>query len=170
MPAFEAITSTTLTSTTASVSFSSIPSSYEHLQIRLFARNSDSATNRFVTMQFNSDTGANYNRWYIEADGDPETLTASTGDTYITVGRVAANTATSNIFGVGIIDIVDYATTNKNTVVQSLCGYENNGAGQFHYATGLWLNTSAVSTITVACSSGSFLSGSIVSLYGFRSS
>jgi len=170
MPAFEAIASTSISSTTATITFSSIPSSYEHLQIRVYARNSDSASNRFMTLTFNSDTGTNYTRHYLEGNDSNLSAVGTLGETSCTVGRMAANSAAANTFGSAIIEIVDYASANKYTTVRAFGGFDtSNTTGYLQFASGLWLNTAAVSTITLGFTSGSFLSGSTASLYGLRS-
>ena len=54
----------------ASITFSSIPSTYKHLQIRLFGRTTAANVQSYAKLEFNSDTtGANYYSHYIQADG-----------------------------------------------------------------------------------------------------
>ena len=68
---FESIATTTVGSGGQStITFSSIPSTYKHLQIRYAAKNSGTSEN-FVAMKwvYNSDTAANYSNHYIYGSG-----------------------------------------------------------------------------------------------------
>lgn len=173
MEAFEAIASTTLGSNTATITFSSIPATYEHLQLRIYARTNASGTNNGnLCLRFNSDTGSNYAQHELRGNGTSVTAGGYTSQTHAFAGYITAASAGSNIFGVCLVDIVDYASTNKYTTVRSLNGNDTNGAGIVSFYSSLWLNTAAVSTIDVKMfsASDSMVTGTVVSLYGLRSS
>lgn len=165
MPAFEAIASTTLSST-GTVTFSSIPSTYKHLQLRVFARGSGASAATNLQIRLNNDSNTNYAETRLNGDGTSVTATNSTSSTVITVGRISASTATSNVYGCSIIDILDYASTNKHKTVNTIGGNDRNGSGDSVFHMGLWLSTSAVTQIDIVTSC---LSGSVFSLYGLRS-
>ena len=63
----------------SSISFSSIPSTYKHLQIRSI--NLSSSTDNNILMRFNSDSGANYSRHYVYGDGASVGASATTSAT-----------------------------------------------------------------------------------------
>lgn len=137
----------------SSVSFTNIPATgYSHLQIRAMA--SDTGTGLFdITMRFNSDSGNNYAGHQLNGNGS--TVAASTlGGTppvntmypFYTTGTAGG---TSSIFGVMVLDILDYASTNKNKTWRSLSGSDSNGSGIILLRSGLWLNSStAINSIT----------------------
>lgn len=175
MPAFEAIASTTLSSSASSVTFSSIPDTYEHLQLRLFSR-CDIATTaggQIMRLRLNSDTGSNYA--YHRLVGTGSSVAADglgVSQTEMRFGFTNGSSALSNTFAVVLIDFVDYANTNKYKTVRSIGGAEDNTNGRASLYSGLWLSTSAISTIEISLAggSGNFVSGTVASLYGLRSS
>ena len=67
-PSYESIASATGTGSSGTITFSSIPGTYQHLQIRINSRN-DSTDGATTTMRFNGDTGSNYARHYLYGDG-----------------------------------------------------------------------------------------------------
>lgn len=168
MPAFEAIASAS-PSSTGTVTFSSIPGTYEHLQLRMYARNTDTAGSRSFLVEPNSDTGANYAYHVFTGNGSAPSISSSANDTFAVLGTMPANSAAANVFGVAVIDLLDYASTNKNKTFRSLSGFDNNGSGNAEFGSFLWKNTAAVTSLRIYFASGNFTSGSVIALYGLRS-
>ena len=174
MAVIEAIATTYLEADAASVTFSGIPSTYEHLQLRMSLLCDRTATdNWYVYMRFNSDSGANYSQHRMFANGGAGTTGAgNTGETAFwiphlqTLGGAAAN------YGPYVIDVFDYASTNKNTTFSCLggSGAESTMAGLF---SGLWDDTAALTTIWLApdaaASAPVWQRGSVFTLYGLNS-
>lgn len=166
--AFESIATATGTGSSPSITFSSIPSTYQHLQIRSLSKATTvGSTYAFYNLQFNSDTGSNYVRHALIGNGTTVTSTSSTGQTAIRAGGNTQASSTS-IFAVTIIDILDYANTNKYKTVRTAWGSELNGSGEINFRSGLWLNTSAVTSITLTASANNFSSDSTFALYGIK--
>jgi len=163
--AYEAIAATTLGST-GTVTFSSISAGYEHLQLRVFARGSGGSAATNLQIRLNNDSNTNYARHRLTSDGATASTSSDTGATVIDAGRIAASTATSNIFGVSIIEILDYASSNKYKTVRTIGGNDRNGSGDAVFHSGLWLSTSAVTQIDVVTSC---VAGSVFALYGLKS-
>ena len=158
-----------------SLSFTSIPSTYKHLQIRGIAQDTYNAVVGSLTplMQFNGDTGTNYAYHYIW--GAPNSGTALTTGGATTSGinlpKMVPYGLSTSIFGVGIIDIVDYANTNKNKTVKCIGGVDANITGGNNniapdITSGLWMSTSAITSITINKAVTSFFAGSTFTLYG----
>jgi hypothetical protein len=157
----------------STITFSSIPSTYTHLQLRCFGRSTFAATASNVQMQLNSDTSsANYAFHSLNGNGTAagaEGYSSGTLGSITPITRVAGANATSGIFGTSIVDILDYTNTNKYKTVRVLTGADLNGSGLVYLVSGLWLNTSAISTITLTLQdSSNFASGSVFELYGIR--
>lgn len=153
----------------SSISFSSIPSTYKHLQVRGIARTSRASTQDALGMQFNSDTGSNYSRHQLNGDGTSATADAGTSTTSMQINRFTASSATANNFGVLVADILDYSNTNKYKTVRTLGGYDDNGSGFITLNSGLWMSTSAVSTITlISINAANFAQYSSFALYGIK--
>jgi hypothetical protein len=155
----------------SSISFTSIPSTYKHLQIRFIARDNRASVNaNNILTTFNSDTANNYADHLLESDG-------TTGGAYASTSRanihwiVATSAATSaSIFNVGVIDILDYTSTNKNKTVRVLEGYDSNGGGVVDLMSGLWFKTpEAITSITFTpAGSASFVQYTTFALYGIK--
>jgi hypothetical protein len=161
---FESIASTTVGAGGASeVIFSSISSAYTHLQIRCIARNSVTSGN--LRIQFNSDSGTNYSAHQIYADGASVYNFSGVSLGYIEVGNMPSN---ASIFSGHVIDILDYANTNKYKSTKTLHGYDVNGAGLIQYFSGNWRSTSAITTIRVYAGNDSFAQYSQIALYGVK--
>jgi len=142
------------------VTFSSIPSTYKHLQIRCFSTPSGATYNY---LRLNSDTGTNYS--FHQLTGDGSTAGAAGGATQ---NLVYINNYSSTQPAVAIIDILDYQNTNKNKTIRSLAGVDSNGAGYVQFRSGAWYNTAAVSTVTITVDGGSYSTGSSFALYGIK--
>jgi hypothetical protein len=167
---FDSIATITPYTTTSTVVFSSIPSTYRHLQIRFIARTTRANQEDNIQLRFNSDSGGNYAAHVLYGDGATAgSFSDGSSITFNTRSVVAAASATSGVFGVGVIDILDYANTSKNTTVRSLNGYDNNGAGQVRLSSGLWMNTAAINNITIVPANGpDFAANSHWALYGIK--
>jgi len=152
----------------SSITFNSIPSTYKHLQVRLLARNGNSGTEYNGTMQFNSDTGSNYSYHLLVGSGSgTPSAGAGANQTSILCFQAPGAGSTANIFGAAVIDILDYANTNKFKTVRSLNGYDRNGSGSMFLWSGNWRSTSAVNSMTINLDNG-FVQYSHVALYGIR--
>lgn len=152
----------------SSISFSSIPSTYKHLQIRYIARSSAAVTVATNRLQFNSDTGNNYKSHYVAGNGS-SAFAGVFSETFFGAGGVYAGaSASSSVFGIGVIDILDYTNTSKNTTTRALGGIDNNGSGEIGMQSSLWINTSSVSSITINPEAGNFIQYSSFALYGVK--
>jgi len=161
------IATTTLSTTTATIEFTSIPQTYEHLQIRLFARTTGSNIQSYASIQFNSDTtGSNYYSHYIQADGS--TVAAGPNANNSIHYDIAGANANTSVFGAIIFDILDYSNTNKYKTTRALGGTDNNGSGRMNLTSGLWMSTSAISSIKLTPFAGSFAQYSQAALYGIK--
>jgi hypothetical protein len=130
------------------VTFSSIPSTFTHLQIRFIGKDNRSGVATSVLfMQCNGDTGSTYSQHFLVGDGS--TAGAGGGSfTQIQVGdMLTGGTSNASTFGAGVVDILDYANTNKYKTVRSLGGMDMNGSGYAGLYSGNWRNTAAVTSI-----------------------
>lgn len=137
------------TSGITDITFSSIPQTYSHLQLRLFAQTSASGTGfSGYDTYFNSDnTATNYWRHYLIGTGAAVGNGGSNGNAF---GYGNGGNSLSKPYGVTIIDIFDYTNTNKKTTSKAVSVSENNDTtGYVIYNSLLWNNTSAVTTIRI---------------------
>lgn len=168
---YESISTVTLGSSSSSITFSSIPSTYTHLQIRVLAKGDRGIWLENAYVQFNSDSSsANYYDHALYGDGSSAAAgtSANTGVLIYTFGGNGGASG-STLFGSGVIDILDYKNTNKYKTLRYLGGTENNTNGLIGVGSGLWKNTSAISSITMIPTVGSnWLANSKFALYGIK--
>ena len=168
--AFESIaTSTVGSGGVSSVTFSSIPATFTHLQIRATVRGGFGGVEEQFKIRFNGSTATYASHW-LEGDGSTAYAGNTFGDNQILLRYVAAGGSAASIFGVLVLDILDYANTSKNTTTRTLMGYDKNGAGKVTLTSGLWNNTSAISSISIVPKDGSsWVEYSSFALYGIKS-
>lgn len=165
---YESISTTALSTDTASITFSSIPATYTHLQIRCIARIDQANTDDNVYLRFNGDTGANYAGHYLFADGSTTTAAAAASQNQGVASRTTGANSSASIFGVGICDILDYANTNKYKTARVLTGHDQNGSGLIFLMSTLWQSSSAVTSITLFALTGNMKQYSHFALYGIK--
>lgn len=133
----------------ASISFTSIPTGYSHLQVRAIAISTITVDAKYI---FNSDNGNNYSYHLLVGNGSSAAAYAATTQPFIKGAPFTSSTASN--FGAGVVDILDYSNTNKNKTVRTLTGYDNNGSGEIQFISGAWYSTNAINSITITPSSG----------------
>jgi hypothetical protein len=167
---FDLLESTILGSDTASVTFSSIPTTgYKHLQLRAVMRSTRAAATDSLRMRLNADSGTNYASHRLVGNGSTVTSAASTGDNIWDVDAFPGNTDTSGSFGLLIMDITDAFDTNKYTTIRHYAARIGSANQLVRLTSGLWLSTSAITEISLDQNVGpNWLAGSRFSLYGIK--
>ncbi len=167
---YESIATTTVgAGGTTTVTFSSIPSTYQHLQVRLMARSSKAGSDGdYLITRFNSDSGSNYSVHILNGNGSATQAVGISSNPEMWVQRIATSANSSGTFGAAVIDILDYANTNKNKTIRNFGGYDANGSGRIDLDSGAWFNTSAVTSISFTCGGGDFQQYSSLALYGIK--
>jgi hypothetical protein len=166
--AYESIATVTVGSGGSStISFTSIPATYTHLQLRAMYAGSQLDKNVKVQVGNGSiDTGSNYSGHYLYGYG---TGTGAAAETSVTSISYLAFYYTENNPASFVIDLLDYANTNKYKTFRSLHGNDSNGLGQVGIGSGSWRSTSAVNQIELTLTGGSFNQHSSFALYGIKS-
>lgn len=159
------------TGSATSITFSNIPQTYQHLQIRALVKNTNTVgTGAYSTyLTANGTGGTSYTAHRLYGDGASVGASASTSAAYTdTYGGVASNNSgRTNMFGAIIIDIHDYTSTTKNKTFRIFTGYDYNGGGTIELTSGLFMSTSAVTSLTLQVSASNWTSTSTFALYGF---
>lgn len=172
---FESIASSVAGSggtSSSGVTFSSIPGTYSHLQLRLFLRCSVGGSgSESLILRVNADSGTNYSAHRLYGDGTSpfsNGYTTSTVGTSTFLGDIARSGVDNGGYTVFIIDILDYANTNKYKTFRCLTGRDHNGSGRVGLYSSLWLNTSAITSISVAPETTGWQQYSHFALYGIK--
>ena len=159
---FESIATVTVGSGGASsIEFTSIPGTYQHLQVRGVWTSSSAAE---LQVAFNSDTtNGNYYRHQIYGSGAAAVAGANQLRTFATYTETNAN-----VFSGLVMDILDYASTSKNKTAKTMGGFDSNGGGYIQIQSGLWMNAAAITSIAVTPSAGTISQHSTLALYGIK--
>lgn len=160
---YESIATPTISGSSSFVEFTSIPQTYKYLQIRFSILANGS--NGDVTLQFNGVTSSS-SYVYHELRGNGSTVTAS-GANNPSFLYLATNATSTTYPCVGIVDIFDYADTNKITTIRSLSGKDENGAGTLQILTGMNKVTTAITSMKLDCGF-TIDNKSKIALYGIK--
>lgn len=166
---------------TSSVSLTSIPSTYKHLQVRIFGQTNRGSVGRdAVNLEFNTDTAANYNSHGFYGDGSGIGVEANGTASNITLRNLGTTTAGSSFFGTILVDVLDYTNIQKNKTVRFLGGVDVNGTvggagGTSGFGSGLYFGGTignagnVISSIKFTPGSGTLFSqNSKFALYGVK--
>ena len=170
--AYDLLETEILTGSQASVTFSSLNSTYgadyQHLQLRYVIRtNRAGANNDVIRVELNGDTGSNY-RWHLlSGNGSSVSSSASGADTAMWASYVSTQDSATGVYGAGVIDLLDAFETSKNTTIRTLGG-TTGAITQINLTSGAWFNTNAVTTIKLFQYGSTMETGSRLSLYGLK--
>jgi hypothetical protein len=178
-PSFQSIASANGTGASNTITFSSIPSTYKSLQIRILAKDTATGTQTpaSANIQFNGDTGFNYSFHYMYGSANGSNLSvASASSTEYQITQSIATSRTIapsqvDIYGVSIVDIIDYASTSKNKTMRTVSGVDGNEASAAYRVqlnSGAWYSTAAVSSISIKTNNTAFTTGTTMALYGVK--
>jgi hypothetical protein len=168
---FELIQTATGTGSSGVVTFSSIPATYKHLQLRIVGRSTFANTgDEGATLTFNGVTSGYANHFLIS---DPSSVYAFSQTSQSSIGNlifVPQNNQTSGYVSYTMIDVVDYTDTNKYKTVRGVNGYHGGTPKNLRTSTHYVNTTSAISSLTLTLSQGNWTTSSRLSLYGIRGS
>ena len=166
---YESIATTTLTTSTATVTFSSIPATFTHLQVRGISRSVSTSTGgMWCKIYLNGDTTtSNYAAHVLYGNGATASAQgfASSGLTQYCFYTAHAG---DNSWGDLVLDLLDYRNTNKYKTTRTLYGYDANGSGLVGSGSELWMNTNAVTSLTIDNTGANFAQYSSFALYGVK--
>lgn len=166
---YDSIATASGTGSSNTISFTSIPGTYRHLQIRAIWNTTTASAFWPCYAKFNSDsTAANYRSHSLEASGS--SVTAYTNTTYagVLIPSIGAGSGASTTMSVIVMDILDYKDTNKYKTTRLLDGVDLNGSGYLTLTSGLWMNTAAITQIDIISNSGNHSSNTTFALYGVK--
>ena len=163
------ISSNVLSSSAASVTFSSIPSTYTDLVLRYSGR-MDAGANKILKIQI---AGADTSLSYTRLVGDPSSSPSSgsgTGSSW--AGYTDGSTMTASTFSSGEIYLSNYASTSAYKAFSTVGIAERNATdARMMAVAGLYSSNSAISSITLLdISTANWVSGSSFYLYGIKNS
>ena len=170
-PAMTLISSQTLGGTTASVTFSSIPSTYNDLKLLVSARGSTATVNQFINIAFNGDSATNYSYTLLNGVGTTSASTRVSSSTFDAGVSFDAASATASTFGSAEIYIPNYnATASKPWFDLSMVENNSSSLNVVSANSHLYRGASGISSITLTPNNGNFVQYSTFTLYGIANS
>jgi hypothetical protein len=163
--AYESIASASGTGSSGTITFSSIPSTYASLQIRLLGNTTTAAGYNFGLRINGSTTIADYYAHNLEANGSSVSCAVFTGsNSYIKCGEVSGN---ANNFTAAIFDLDNYASTTQKKTIRTFSGFDNNSNGFIQIYSGLYQQNTAITSISVF-TTDNWTTTTRVALYGIK--
>lgn len=170
-PTYVAIAKTVLTGTQATVTFSSIPSTYTDLVLLLSVRQNAATYWQNVNLTFNNDTSSIYSMRTLTGAGSVTGSFSTSAAANIVLQAITGDSATANSFNSGEIYIPNYAgSTNKPISSIQIEETNDTSNNRLTAQAGLYSSTNAINRIDLATTSGAFMSGSRFDLYGIKNS
>ena len=165
MANMELIEAKTLTTTTASFTFSAIPATYTDLCIVVSARSNTASTQDGLWISQINGSGSNLSNIWLRGSGS--STTSSSSALYgILVGQINAANSTANTFSNLSIYIPNYASANNKSISIDSVQEHNATEAYMGFTAGLWSNSAAITSITLDPQVGDLVQHSTAYLYG----
>ena len=172
-PTMTLISSQTLGGTTASVTFSSIPTSYNDLKLVVSARGDAVTSNLTVNLKLNGDTATNYSWTYLLAQNTTPQSGRQSTQTVDTNGGIDAASQTASTFGAWELYFPNYNSTGSKPFLGTFVA-ENNATTSSTWmldaTASLYRGASGITSIVLTPNSGNFVQYSNFYLYGIKNS
>jgi len=166
---YESIASATGTGSSGTITFNSIPSGYSSLQVRFTAKSTDTSGGVGYVFFYSNNSTRYYWHSLYGTGSTAVTANGSSGQGYMYGGLAYGAAGIANIYGVGIVDILDYASTTKNKTYRMFYGQDTNNVYSGNVSTGSYLeSTNAITSLTFTADLGNFTTGSTFALYGIK--
>jgi len=163
LSSFESISSASGTGSSGTITLSSIPSTFKHLQLRIAVFASAGS----CVIRVNGDSGSNYARHVLRGNGSAASafgVASTTEAASLFPGGISSTYA-----DVAIIDILNYGSTSAYKTFRIFSGQDfNTSSGYLEMTSGLWMSTSAINSISVINASQNWTTDTRVSLYGIK--
>lgn len=169
---YESIATANGTGSSGVITFSSIPSTFKHLQIRGISRTTEAIDgDRDIYIRFNSDSGANYATHDVRGGGASMGTNEIANTTEMIAFRASrGDSSTSGVLGVAIIDILDYQSAYLKTMIALGGNDDNDSTGDIAISSGLYLVTSTINSIELRTNVNNWTTNTTFALYGIKES
>ena len=164
------IATVSLGSAAATISFTSIPSTYTDLIVMGSLRNSAVDTNTDSVLTFNSSTSGYSARRLAGTGSAAESSTQGATNGYYWALTGEGTSWTANTFSNGSIYIPNYTSSNNKSISTDAVAENNGTAASAQLVAGLWSNSAAITSITLTSGAGNFVQYSTATLYGISKS
>lgn len=160
---FESIITAVPSGSSTSITIDNIPQGYKSLHLRINARTNGSGSTNGAVLVYANDALPPYNHFMYQS-GANSTFNSGSGTSGYAM-NMPTGVAGPAYFGSAIIDIEDYADTNKYKTLINKNGYSYNDGDMFLYSA-YWNTMSPITKLTFTSTNGNWNSGSTFALYG----
>jgi hypothetical protein len=160
---YEPISTQTLGTATATVTFSSIPQTYTDLVVIISAASSV-AQDPFSRV--NGDSGTNYAYQAITGNGGSASAQQGATQNAISLNYFGSDSTTLGE-NARVIQFLNYSNTNMYK--QIICRGGRGNTDGLAFLINTWINTAAITSISFHTGSGTYSVGSTFTLYGIKS-
>lgn len=157
---YSAIEHKVLGSSTTSITFTSIPSTYTDLILVVNAKATSAAWGAF---QVNGDTGSNYSQTVLTGSSGGSGSTRNSNQPYAFITYNTGPGASEFDYN-AIINFMNYS---NSTTFKTMISRANRASGGVDASTNTWRSTAAITSITYLANN-SMVAGSTFTLYGIR--
>lgn len=157
-PTYILLNQVTLAAASSSITFSSIPQSYQDLVVVSSVATQNDAFRQY-RIRINSDSGSNYNEIKLNGSGSATGSSAGTNGTEFTFFSTGAN----GVFSTMTTQFIDYSALDKHKTFLHRGSVPDQTIG---VDGGRWANTAAINTLTIYTPAGQFVTGSTFYIYG----
>jgi hypothetical protein len=162
---YELIATAFGTGSSGTITFSSIPQTYKHLQVRFTAKST--STDRLINVRMNGVTSAVYGWHWLRGSSSSAGTGGSINQSSIGMFDAMNASVTELRVSAGIIDILDYSSASKNTTIRGLHGQVGD-ANSIYLQSGGYFQTTAVTSLSFIANANSFSTLTRFSLYGIK--
>lgn len=167
-PTYEPIATYTFPSSGDTRTFSSIPSTYTDLEIRIIVRGTSAGS--YAKIRVNGDSGTNYSYqdFYYQNGASTTGWGSESNKTFAYLNGFGSELNSSNTYPLSIrVIIPDYSSSSVNPkTIMSRSGLVNYAA---QFMVNSWRSASAINSIQVYTDSpAAFAAGTIITLYGIK--
>lgn len=156
------------------IQFNNLPTNFTHLQLRVSAVAPSSSATGVYSVSFGlGDSGGFWSSAGSYAHslyGDGSSVISSSQSGGNNAGFVYGVNGGTNIRTIYILDLLDYANTNKNKTFRILNGYDANGSGRVGLISGFYANLGVPTFLTFNFGGTQAGAGTRADLYGITTS
>ena len=161
---YYALANVTLSSSAATVTFSSISQAYRDLMLVVNGKSTSTQTQ--TVLNFNNDTAANYAYVYMRGDGSTTGSAAYSGEAKIFTDGSAGFFGVD--FGQIVFNCLDYSASDKHKTVLIRTNVATGSFPGTVATAGRWASTAAITSLKVTAQVANFAAGSTFALYGVK--
>ena len=151
----------------SSIDFTSIPSTFTDLLVKISSRGTNAAVNPTLVLHLHNDTGATAYSYRVLQGNGSSSSSFNSIQSFAYLGNHSGSTATANTFGNGELYNPNYTSANYKSFSVDSVGENNASTIYAELTANLWSNTAAITKISIIAFSGAnFVQYSTASLYG----